>query len=145
MHEGDFLGVVAEREWDAIRAARQLEVTWSEVEPPFPEMDELYSYIRRRLSSVRAREEARAPDFAPDKAPLSPLWGRRIGSSKRSRIPVPVHGCMAPACAVCDYRGDSATLWPGFPQKPHYAAEGVAKFLGTSLENVRGIWVLGPG
>jgi nicotinate dehydrogenase subunit B len=27
---GDFLGVVAEREWDAIKAARDLKVTWQE-------------------------------------------------------------------------------------------------------------------
>ena len=27
---GDFVGVVAEREWDAVRAARDLKVTWQE-------------------------------------------------------------------------------------------------------------------
>ena len=30
-----FIGVVAPREWDAIRASRQLKVTWSDVKPPF--------------------------------------------------------------------------------------------------------------
>jgi nicotinate dehydrogenase subunit B len=41
----NFLGVVAEREWDAIQAARDLDVTWSDW-AGLPELDELYSYIR---------------------------------------------------------------------------------------------------
>src|SRR6201996_9341688 len=32
-----FLGVVADKEWDAIQAARALKVEWSNQEPPFPE------------------------------------------------------------------------------------------------------------
>ena len=28
LRKGDFVGVVAENEWDAVRAARQLKVTW---------------------------------------------------------------------------------------------------------------------
>ena len=47
VREGDYLAVVAEREWDAVRAAGQLQVGWSEVAPPFPAMDDLYEHIRR--------------------------------------------------------------------------------------------------
>src|SRR6185437_1996900 len=32
-----FLGVVADREWDAIQAAQKLKVEWSSVQPPFPD------------------------------------------------------------------------------------------------------------
>src|SRR5690242_919332 len=32
-----FLGVVADKEWDAIKAARALKVTWSNAAPPFPD------------------------------------------------------------------------------------------------------------
>lgn len=145
VHEGDFLGVVAEREWDAIRAARQLEVTWSEVEPPFPEMDELYTYIRRAPVVRESAGGGRSPDVAPDKASVEAALAEadRVIEAEYE-FPFQSHGCMAPACAVCDYRGDSATLWTG-SQKPHYAAEGVAKLLDLPVENVRGIWVLGPG
>ena len=41
-------------------------------------------------------------------------------------------------------RGDHATVWTG-SQKPHYAAEGVARITGLPVENVHGIWVQGPG
>jgi nicotinate dehydrogenase subunit B len=42
-----FIGVVAEREWDAVQAAERLHVTWSEAMPPFPEMAALYDHIRQ--------------------------------------------------------------------------------------------------
>jgi nicotinate dehydrogenase subunit B len=37
VHDKGFLGIVAEREWDAVQAAERLEVTWSEPAPPFPD------------------------------------------------------------------------------------------------------------
>ena len=42
-----FLGIVAEREWDAVQAAERLKVTWSEAAPPFPENSALYQHIRQ--------------------------------------------------------------------------------------------------
>src|SRR5262249_56054003 len=36
VRRGDFVAVVAEREWDAVKAARALKVTWRE-SPPLPE------------------------------------------------------------------------------------------------------------
>ncbi|MGC1763791.1 MAG: molybdopterin cofactor-binding domain-containing protein, partial [Pseudolabrys sp.] len=48
-----FLGVVADKEWDAIQAAQKLKVEWSQVDPPFPEQAWLYDHIRK--ASVRKR------------------------------------------------------------------------------------------
>src|SRR5262245_56509068 len=55
--EQGFLGVVAEKEWDAIQAAQKLNVEWSQVKPPFPTTAEIYDHIRR--ASVRKRDEAK--------------------------------------------------------------------------------------
>src|SRR5208283_752857 len=41
------LGVVADREWDAIQAAEKLKVEWSTAAPPFPEQASLYDHIRK--------------------------------------------------------------------------------------------------
>jgi nicotinate dehydrogenase subunit B len=49
-----FIGIVAEREWDAVQAAERLRITWSEAVPPFPEMAALYDHIRQ--SPVVKRE-----------------------------------------------------------------------------------------
>lgn len=145
VREGDYLGVVAEREWDAIRAAQQLEVTWSEVEPPFPEMEDLYDHIRRAPVVRESAGGGRGADVAPDRDAVEAALARadRVLQAEYE-FPFQSHGSMGPACAVCDCRGDSATLWTG-SQKPHYAAEGVANILGLPAGNVRGIWVPGPG
>ena len=145
VHEGDYLGVVAEREWDAVRAAQQLEVTWSEVEPPFPEMDDLYDHIRRAPVVRESAGGGRGADVAPDRDAVQVALDRadRVIEAEYE-YPFQSHASMGPACAVCDYRGDSATLWTG-SQKPHHAAEGVANILGLPAGNVRGIWVPGPG
>jgi nicotinate dehydrogenase subunit B len=42
-----FLGVVAEREWDAAQVAERFQVTWSDAAPPFFEMPVLYDHIRQ--------------------------------------------------------------------------------------------------
>ncbi|MDE0004096.1 MAG: molybdopterin-dependent oxidoreductase [Rhodospirillaceae bacterium] len=145
VHEGDYLGVVAEREWDAVRAAEQLEVTWSEVAPPFPVMDDLYDYIRRAPVVRESAGGGRGADVTPDlEAVETALASADRVLQADYEFPFQSHASMGPACAVCDYRGDSATLWTG-SQKPHYAAEGVAKILGLPAANVRGIWVPGPG
>ena len=51
-----FLGVVADKEWDAIKAAQQLKVEWSEATPPFPDQAALYDHIRK--APARKREVA---------------------------------------------------------------------------------------
>src|SRR5436190_5344121 len=42
-----FLGVVAPKEWDAIRAAEKLKVTWSDAKAPFPNQSTIYDHIRK--------------------------------------------------------------------------------------------------
>src|SRR5882672_4897921 len=44
--QNGFLGVVADKEWDAIKAMQTLKVEWSKVEPPFPDQAALYDHIR---------------------------------------------------------------------------------------------------
>ena len=141
----DFIGVVAPEEWGAINAARQLKVTWSEVEPPFIEMDDLYDHIRRTphvAENAGGGFGGRAPvDEGPvDKA----LEGAARVIEAEYEHPFQSHACMGPACAVVDARSDSATVWTG-SQKAHKTREGVAKLLELPVESVRGIWVPGPG
>src|SRR6266702_4720048 len=42
-----FLAVLADNEWDAIRAAEMLKVEWSDVKPPFVDQAALYDHIRK--------------------------------------------------------------------------------------------------
>ena len=45
IRKGDFVGIAAAREWDAVRAARQLTVTWDTF-PPLPGSDGLHDSFR---------------------------------------------------------------------------------------------------
>jgi CO/xanthine dehydrogenase Mo-binding subunit len=138
VREGEFLAVVAEREWDAIQAARALEVKWTAPpDDPFPGTDGLHDHIRE--ASVLKREDAMRtgdPEAAFKRA------ARVIEA--QYEWPLQSHASMGPACAVADVRADTATVWTG-SQKPHSTRDGVAKLLGLPAEKVRGVWVMGPG
>ena len=55
--QGGFLGVVADREWDAIQAMRKLKVEWSPTAPPFPPQGSLYDVIRKATARKRTVEQ----------------------------------------------------------------------------------------
>jgi CO/xanthine dehydrogenase Mo-binding subunit len=136
VHKGDFLGLVAPKEWDAIKAAHDLKVTWSQVPDPFPDMAQLYDHIRK------------APVTKSDKQEKGNLEAAFAKAAKvveaEYEWPFQSHASMGPGCAVADVRADGVTVWTG-TQKPHFAAQGVAGVLGVPVEKVRAIWVSGPG
>ncbi len=138
VREGEFLAVVAEREWDAIEAARTLEVKWTPpAADPFPGADGLHDHIRN-APVVKREEPTRKGDLeAAFKA------AARVVTAEY-QWPLQSHSSMGPACAVADVRDSEATVWTG-SQKPHSTRDGVAKLLGLPPEKVRGIWVMGPG
>jgi len=137
VHDKGFLGIVAEREWDAVQAAERLNVTWSEVSPPFPENAALYDHIRQ--APVVKRE---LPVSVGEIDPAFAGAARVVEAEYE--WPFQSHASMGPACAVVDARSDGATLWTG-SQKPHFARDGVARVLGLAQDKVHGIWVPGPG
>ncbi len=137
VREKNFLAVVAEHEWDAVRAARALEVRWSAPRPPFPGHDGVYAHLRSAPVDKREDEEKKG-DIAPAFAGAA-----RIVEAEYE-WPFQSHASMGPACAVVDARPDQARLWTG-TQKPHYARDGVAKMLGLPPEKVHATWVLGAG
>src|SRR5215831_15882190 len=132
-----FLGVVADKEWDAIKAARDLKVTWSNAAPPFPEQASLHDHIRK--APVRKREVAEQTGNV-DEA----FKGADRIIEAEYEWPFQSHASMGPACAVVDIKGDQVTLWTG-SQKPHFTRDGVAAILGLPPEKVRAIWIPGPG
>ena len=133
----DLLAVVAEKEWNAVRAARKLEVTWSDSKPSFPGHDKLHEHIRK-ASVVKRHIQLENGNFDE-------------GVKQAARIvegeyefPTQSHSSTGPACAVADVRDGECTLYTS-TQKPHYAAEGVAELLGLPREKVRAIWMYGTG
>jgi CO/xanthine dehydrogenase Mo-binding subunit len=138
VRENGFLAVVADKEWDAIKAAEKLKVQWSDAKPPFPSQAEIYDHIRK--APVVKRQVEGKPTGDVDEAFKT---AARIIEAEYE-WPFQSHAAMGPACAVVEIKGDTATVWTG-SQKPHYVRDGVANMLGFRPEQVRGIWVNGPG
>ena len=132
-----FIGLVAPKEWDAIRAARQLKVTWSEVKPPFPDQKELYNHIRKARVMKRDNEQnvGNVDDAFANAAKII---------EATYEWPFHSHASMAPACGVADMRNGEATIWTG-GQKPHHCRDGIALMFNLPEEKVKVISMVGPG
>ena len=55
-HERGFVAVLAEKEWNAIRAAEALRVTWTKPVDPLPDQARLYDYLRMAPALARKDE-----------------------------------------------------------------------------------------
>jgi CO/xanthine dehydrogenase Mo-binding subunit len=128
VHLKNFLGVVADSEWDAIQAARDLKVRWSQW-AGLPTMDKLYSYV---LDSPSLEDAVVSSTGDVDRALANAA--RPFGASYTTAIQT--HGSIGPSCAVADVRSGSATVWSG-TQGPNVVRSAVADALDLPLENVR--------
>ncbi|ONS17069.1 aldehyde dehydrogenase, partial [Burkholderia cenocepacia] len=99
---------VAEREEQAIRAARQLRVTWRPL-PALPPLDEPAAAI----AAAPARRRVLLDEGDVDAARSEP---DTLTLSRTYAWPFQMHGSIGPSCALADYRapGDGRiTVWSG--------------------------------
>ena len=136
--KGNFVGVVAEHEWAAIKAAKALKVTWSAPAPAFSGDVGLFDYLRS-ATPKSTRETVKRGDAA------SAIAGAAKVVEATYEFPFQSHATMGPGCAVADVRQDGVTtVWSG-AQKPHAVQHAFADLLGVPLERVRVIWVADAG
>ena len=136
--DGNFVGVVAEGEWAAIRAARALQVTWSDAELIFPAQAHLYDHMRS-VPPKASKETLKKGDAAVA------LAGAAKKAEATYECPFQSHATMGPGCAVADVHLDGVTtVWSG-AQKPHALQQGFAELLGVPPNKVRVIWVEDAG
>jgi nicotinate dehydrogenase subunit B len=145
VREGDFVAVVAEKEWLAVRAARQLAVTWSDGEPPFPPMDALYEHLRNApvAADNSAANFGGRRDYDPQPS-LAAIAASAIALEAEYELPFQSHARMGPSIGVADVKDGEALVFSD-TQKPHDTRDGIAKLLGLSPERVRVIWKPGSG
>ncbi len=132
-----FLGVVADKEWHAIKAMRELKVEWSQASPPFPDQAALYDHIRQ--APVRKREENKPVGNVDDAFKSA---ARVIAAEYE--WPFQSHARMGPGCALVEIKDGKVTCWTG-TQKAHFVQTGLAATLGVPQDSVRVIWTSGPG
>jgi nicotinate dehydrogenase subunit B len=105
---GDFVGVVCEREEQALRAARELRVKWKPL-PELPPLDDPGAAIRAAPAKRRPLLEegdVEGARHAPGTLTISRtyVW------------PYQMHGSIGPSCALADYGTPDAgriTVWSG--------------------------------
>jgi nicotinate dehydrogenase subunit B len=132
----DFLGVVAEDEWAAARAARELKASWSGG-GGLPGSDGLQRLIRESVVAhdetiVNRGDAAQTLGSATQRLSATYYW------------PPQSHASMGPSCAVADVRADGATIWTS-SQATHKYRPHFAKVLGLDPATVRLVYLDGAG
>ena len=135
VRKGDFLGVVAPQEWDVVRAADQVKVTW-QMPPRLPAPGKLFDTMRasQTIDSVIV-EEGDVPAALAKAAHVA---------SATYYGPYQSHAPFAPSCALADVSPQGALVMCS-TQFPHGVRAMLATTLGLSPDQVRVQYYEGAG
>jgi nicotinate dehydrogenase subunit B len=131
----NFVGVVAEKQWQAAQAAKDLKVTWKPG-PGLPAQKDFYDFVMKQPSREAMLVDSRDVD---SKLMLAP----RVLKATYFH-PFQAHGSIGSSCAVADVQAQKATVWSA-TQSAYPTQHGVSALTGLPLESVRVIYVRGSG
>jgi nicotinate dehydrogenase subunit B len=135
LRKGDFVGVVADAEWDAIRAAQQLKVTW-DMPATLPGSDGLYDAMRADKTTDRV---------VLDRGDLAGAFsGAAHVASQTCRSPYQAHAPFGPNGALADVGSDSALVICS-TQDVYATRNTLASVLGMPPQKVRVQYYEGSG
>jgi len=127
LRRGDFIGVVAENEWDAVRASRQLKVVW-EPTSALPTSDQVYE----RMRAAKTSEE-----IVLERGSVASTWTSAAHVvSFNARAPYQAHAPFGPNCALADVKADSALVMCS-TQDVYATRRTLSALLKLPQENVR--------
>jgi CO/xanthine dehydrogenase Mo-binding subunit len=131
----NFVGVVCEKPWQAVQAARALKISWKPG-PALPGQEDFYAFMRKQPSM-----DTRVVDSGD-------VEGRLAAAATVVRAtylhPYQMHGSLSTSCAVADVAKDRATIWSA-TQSAYPTRNTAAMVLGLAPERVRVIFVRGSG
>ncbi|HZM95751.1 MAG TPA: molybdopterin cofactor-binding domain-containing protein [Vicinamibacterales bacterium] len=133
--KGNFVGVVAQKPWQAIQAAERLKVNWNPGTALQPYAD-LYATLRRQPARDTLLVDSGDVD-ANLKASTTVLRSTYLH-------PYQMHASMGSSCAVADVQADKATIWSA-TQSAYPTRNTSAMLLGLKPESIRVIYVRGAG
>jgi CO/xanthine dehydrogenase Mo-binding subunit len=136
VREGNFLAVVAENEWAAVKAARALKASWSDWSG-LPDQAKLYEHVR---ATKVAKEEVTSN--VGNTAEALGKGAKKLEATYDFAINT--HGSMGPSCAVAEIKDGKLTSWSA-SQATHSLRKQLAKMMDLPLDNVRCIYVEGSG
>ncbi len=104
--QGNFIGVVTEREEQAIQATKQLKVQWHE-QPAFPRQDDLFTFLRSQPTE---------DNILVDQADFEQAFASAARQLRSTYYqPYHAHASIGPSCAVAEVNGDQVTVWASTP------------------------------
>jgi CO/xanthine dehydrogenase Mo-binding subunit len=127
VRKDNFVGVVAESEWAAVKAAQQLKVEW-ERPNALPGNAGLFGQMRSRQTSDRVAVDMGNVDAAFDSAAHVVAFD--------ANCPYQGHMPFSPNCALADVRSDSALVLCS-TQDAYNVRMSLANLLGLQTEQVR--------
>jgi nicotinate dehydrogenase subunit B len=132
----DFLAVVAQDEWTAVKAARAIRAQWT-AGSGLPDQDRLAQTLRTEpgITEERLVNKGTQAETSPSNAKVL---------SATYYWPMQSHASLGPSCAVADVNADGATVWTA-SQGTHGNRTTYARFLGLPPEKVRLIYLEGAG
>jgi nicotinate dehydrogenase subunit B len=131
----NFIGVVAEKQTQAITAAVKLKVVWTPG-VGLPVQKDFYEYIRKQP----CRDV-----LMVDSLDIEQKLAQAATVLKATYCyPYQAHGSIGASCAVADVRADKATVWSS-TQSVYPTRAGVATLVGLPVDGVRVIFVRGSG
>ena len=132
----NFVGVVAQKPWQAMRAAGTLKATWT-AGTGLPAQRTFYDYLRN--------QQPTRDTLAVDSGDVDENLARAATILKATyHYPYQMHASVGSSCAVADVQGDKATIWS--PTQAVYPLRSTAAMvLGLQPENVRVIFRMGSG
>ena len=134
-HRGNFIGVVAEREEQAILAAQLLKVNWEEA-PSLPHMASLYDHLR----ALPALEQP-----LTDPVDLESAFNQSTQQFHAEYFqPFQAHASIGPSCAVADVRENAVTVWASTPG-PYPLRGALAQLLDVPEDKIHLVHVEGAG
>jgi CO/xanthine dehydrogenase Mo-binding subunit len=133
--KNNFVGVVAEKPWQAIQAVEKLRITWMPGPRLSPQRD-VYQQIRKEPST---------DTLLVDSGDVDKTLGSAATVLRATyHHPYQMHGSLGSSCAVADVQGDKATVWSA-TQSAYPTRNTTATILGLKPESVRVIYTRGAG
>jgi len=132
----NFVGVVAEKPWQAMQAASKLRVLWSPV-GGLPKQTEIHDYLRNKKPT--------RDTYLVNSKDVDEKFGQAAKVIKATyHYPYQMHGSFGTSCAVADVEQAKATIYS--PTQAVYPLRStVAMLLGMQQENVHIIFKMGSG
>ena len=127
VRDGSFLAVVAEREEQAVNAARALAklCQWDTAEMPFDESN-VHDWLQQAPADVKVVAERGAVNSVAVEKTISATYTR----------PFQAHGSMSPSMAIAEKSADQLTVW-SHTQGVFLLRGAIAKLVGLDEKSVR--------